>query len=243
MTKNIRKISFLIIAATLFPMLLSYCRHASGEDFVPSDVTGDVVDRVGESSYRFRIVSDSMKGKGGDLEYIMQYPVFEGEKSDVPNAYVDGVTSGFLKRIKSDLDAAESGLPSMNASLDIAVKRFDDEYLSLHITTVENMGGSHENASESGAVFLLSTGKRLSIGDITDPDAAAEYFISEIEKSDKADMLFEGYQDTIRKLVQEEGAWYLDKNSIVLICPPYLIAPYAAGGFNPECPIEAVEAK
>ena len=235
----------MLIAVLLLALLaLASCKRNddnNGEEFLPSDVTGDVVDRTEEGSYRFRVVTDRMTGNAGTLDYIMQYPVFEGDGFEIPSAYIEGAASGFLKKIGSNLKSSANETTEMNASLDIAVKEFGKEYLSLLITTTENMGGSHEDVGQTGAVFYLPTGKRLCIGDIADPDLAADCFISEIEKSDKADMLFEGYRSTVDDLVKEEGAWYLENNTITLICPPYLIAPYAAGWFMPVYNLETAQ--
>ena len=110
-------------------------------------------------------------------------------------------------------------------------------YLSIIMDNYEYTGGAHGMPYENCRVFGPD-GSRLMLSDLfTDVEAArakvseeVERQIKEQKKEDPDNMFFEGYEEYLPQLLDDDNAtWYLSPDGLTVIANPYILAAYAAG--------------
>lgn len=121
-----------------------------------------------------------------------------------------------------------------SSTVEISPVRTDASIISLKGFYYDYSGGVHGNYSSIGTTFDAQNGQQLSFWDLTeDKDAFSQYTLDEILKQVKAEVeeggLFEGYEETIKRIWQNEPNWYLDGAGLTIVFSPYEIGPYALG--------------
>lgn len=110
-------------------------------------------------------------------------------------------------------------------------------YLSIIVDSYEYTGGAHGLPFEYCRVFGPD-GSRLMLSDLfTDVEAAGAKISEEVErqieeqkKEDPDNMFFDGYEEYLPQLLDDESAtWYLSPDGLTVISNPYILAAYAAG--------------
>lgn len=135
----------------------------------------------------------------------------------------------------------EGGMLELVSSRTVSVERMDDRVLTLVYNDYSYTGGVHGFYGDTGYCFDLSTGKRLSLEDLSgDYDALASFLLacmvntaeSDSELAQRIDLgLYEegtGYADILSPLLRQ-GSWYFDDQGLVIFSSLYEISSYAAG--------------
>ncbi len=113
----------------------------------------------------------------------------------------------------------------------VTVARLDGKTVSLLWSASDNLGGAHDSTLTTAWVFDVATGDRLGLKDVTgDYDALAQLLTERVaaEISAAPDRYFSQAAEQIPQLL-ETGSWYFSDQGLVLLAPPELLAPYAAG--------------
>ncbi len=212
-------------------------------DYDTYEITGDSVTGESGISYSYVIKSNVIEYHDTVVfRYDMKYPVFEGNNEETVseiNAYANQKAESFVSDLKKSaeeicLNLGDDEIASFapySASLEVGVTLFSDRLLSMKCSAGSYEGGMHESLEETGATFGLDSGELKSLSNFVDKDYAADYIINEAKTSDKADMLFDGFEEKLKQLVSELDSFYLTGDGICIVCPEYVIAPYAAGAF------------
>lgn len=223
---------------------------SAGDDHDIYEITGDTIQGSYGMLYSYIIKSDVVEYHDIVIfRYDVKYPVFEGENKDVVsklNEYAANEAEQFVLELKKNAeesylnlgdDEIESFAP-YSASLEVSVSTFSDEIVSLKNSKSIYDGGMHESVEETGATFGISDGAEKHIADLTDEECVFDRIINEVKVSDKAQMLFDGFEEHLRQLVKEPDSFYVTDEGLYIICPPYLIAPYSAGAFAFTIPLD-----
>ncbi len=137
---------------------------------------------------------------------------------------------------KEAYDDDSDSFTGFGLSIDYTKERSDSKIISFSGYMYDYTGGAHPNGGKFGENFNAQTGEHIKLEDITDNLVSFRTFVvsrikSELQSSDRAGSLYNGYEDSIISFVCD-NAWYLTNEGIVFICNPYIIAPYAAGEFE-----------
>ena len=107
-----------------------------------------------------------------------------------------------------------------------------DSYLSITSRTDENLLGPHGTYIIEGWNFDKKTGNRVSIFDLVkNKDDFKNYILKWCEEHKEELTLDENYKDTIDKYFngEQELAFYIDNEDVLITFQVYDIAPYAVG--------------
>ena len=116
--------------------------------------------------------------------------------------------------------------------VDMNVLTNSDNYLSITSRTDENLLGPHGTYIIEGWNFDKKTGNRVSIFDLVkNKDDLKNYIINWCEDHKEELTLDENYKDTIEKYFngEQELAFYIDNEDVLITFQVYDIAPYAVG--------------
>ena len=132
--------------------------------------------------------------------------------------------------------------PGYASSVESSGTRVDSSIISIKSFHYDSTGGAHPNYGTVGATFDAKTGFRLSFWDLAaDKDAFAETTLNsclEQVTAEYGEGLYIDYEETIRKVWEEEPNWYLDEVGVNIIFTPYEIGPYAMGEVTVLLPYE-----
>lgn len=109
--------------------------------------------------------------------------------------------------------------------------RLDETVLSLVLTATDATGGVHGNASARTVNFELSTGRQLTLSDLTADRAALTARLTEAVAAEIAadpDSYFPGAADQLDGLVTDDN-WCFTDEGLTVLFDPYVLAPFAAG--------------
>lgn len=133
-----------------------------------------------------------------------------------------------------------------------SITRADQDVFSMRYDVSSYTGGAHGNYGVVGYNFDSRTGKELLLTDlIADKEALYERLLKLLDERYGADqMLFEGYEETVRDQVFENEVggypmsltWTLGRDGMTVYFEQYVIAPYAAGLLTVEIPYVGNEA-
>ena len=137
--------------------------------------------------------------------------------------------------------------------LSAKVTRLDDNMLSILYSDVNYTGGAHGSYGSFGYTFDMSTGELLSLEKLSsDPAGLSEYLVQtmlEMAEADPESFPVEdsflpagGREEAFRNLLRE-GAWYFDREGLVIFSTLYELAPYAAGITEFPIPYEKLAGK
>ena len=107
-----------------------------------------------------------------------------------------------------------------------------DNYLSITSRTDENLLGPHGTYIIEGWNFDKKTGNKINIFDLVkNKDDLKNYIIKWCEDRKEELTLDENYKDTIEKYFdgEQELAFYIDNEDVLITFQVYDIAPYAVG--------------
>lgn len=107
-----------------------------------------------------------------------------------------------------------------------------DNYLSITSRTDENLLGPHGTYIIEGWNFDKKTGNKINIFDIVkNKDDLKKYILKWCEDRKEGLTLDENYKDTIDKYFdgEQELAFYIDNEDVLITFQVYDIAPYAVG--------------
>lgn len=135
----------------------------------------------------------------------------------------------------------EGGMLELVSSRTVSVERMDTQVLTLLYNDYSFTGGVHGNYGNIGCSFDLSTGKLLSLEDLSsDYDALAsflvDYMVNTVENdpdiAQRIDLGLYGegidYTEILSPLLRQ-GSWYFDGQGLVIFSSLYEISSYAAG--------------
>lgn len=153
-----------------------------------------------------------------------------------------------VKWAKEDYESRSKAVGNWNAyELDTSysVKRLDDAVVSFVTEGYSYMGGAHPNTIQAALNFDTQTGKKLMLSDaVMDETKAKQTILENILQQTKQEqykgMFFENYEEHLSEILTED-TWYLGKDGFHVIGNHYLIAPYAAGGFDFIIPYEQAD--
>ena len=172
---------------------------------------------------------------------LVQVSLENVEAADAVNAVLQSAyderaaaAKTLLERAKSDkASAAEYGEAFSGYAItdQVEVTRLDESVLSLVLTAVDATGGAHGTTSARTLNFNLSTGRQLTLADLTEDQAALEARLAEAIAAEIAadpDSYYPNAADLLDDLVTD-GTWYFSDEGLVVLCDPYYLAPFAAG--------------
>lgn len=146
---------------------------------------------------------------------------------------------------------SQSSLPYESGGSAV-ITRADQDVFSMRYDVSSYTGGAHGNYGVEGYNFDSRSGRKLALEDvIADREGLYERLLAFLDEQYGPDqMLFEGYEDTVRDLVFENEVggypmsltWTLGPGGMTVYFNQYLIAPYAAGLLTVDIPYEGNEA-
>ena len=136
--------------------------------------------------------------------------------------------------------------------LSAKVTRLDDNMLSILYSDVNYTGGAHGSYGSFGYTFDMQSGEMLSLEKLSsDPAGLTEYLVQTMLDIAAADPGFPvedsflpagGREEAFRNLLRE-GAWYFDRDGLVIFSTLYELGPYAAGIAEFPIPYEKLAGK
>ncbi len=136
--------------------------------------------------------------------------------------------------------------------LSAKVSRLDDNMLSILYSDVSYTGGAHGSYGSFGYTFDLQSGEMLRLEQLSsDPAGLTEFLVQTMLEIADADPNFPiedsflpagGREEAFRNLLRE-GAWYFDRDGLVIFSTLYELGPYAAGIAEFPIPYEKLAGK
>ena len=173
--------------------------------------------------------------------------------SEAVTAWNDEENSDFLSYCKElSEDAAENTDASANSEYtnyyeskrQISVTRASTGVLSLKMFNYAYLGGTHGDYSYTCKTFDAKNGDALELEDLLNInntaefyDVAGDYIVEKLE-AEHGDELFDGYEDVVYSMWDDDLVWYLDPEGIAFVFNAYEIGPYAMGSISVTCPYE-----
>ncbi len=178
------------------------------------------------------------------LNVSYKYPVLSGtDGADAINSFFSSDKYAFEQNAqeyqihaKEAYDDNSDAFVGFELYIDYSKERSDAKVVSFSGYMYDYTGGPHPNGGMFGESFNAQTGEHLKLEDITDNLIALRTFVvnrikSELKDSDRANELYNGYEDSIISFVCD-NSWCLTDEGIMFYCNPYIIAPHAAGVFE-----------
>ncbi len=111
--------------------------------------------------------------------------------------------------------------------------RADSAVISVLYDDSTYTGGAHGEDLRSCVNYRTDTGAKLTLADLTDDlPALQEVIHAELLRQTQLPQyegyFFDGYEKSLFGLIAD-GSWYLSDDGLVIVCNPYIIAPFAAG--------------
>lgn len=157
--------------------------------------------------------------------------------------YTDLLTATNVALLKQ---AAESYVPNSNFSpylsqIVFTPRRIDQGILSLYGEYVEYKGSAHPEVNPLSLTYDMTTGQAVTSSEIL-VKGSDEQLLGAVLGAliNQQDILYEGYEDTVKELFLSKQNWYLSEEGIVFYYSPYEIAPYSAGVVTATVPYQAL---
>lgn len=125
------------------------------------------------------------------------------------------------------------------------VRLATDEWLSFTVTGGEFTGGAHPNPITTSRLFDMRTGKPMQLAHLF---RAGAPYLETLAKHCRASVYRRedvrenaGWVETgLAPKATNYGVFYLDGKNLVVIFPPYQIAPYSSGAIEVRIPVQSL---
>ncbi|MDZ5255036.1 DUF3298 and DUF4163 domain-containing protein [Clostridium sp. LIBA-8841] len=193
----------------------------------------------GEEINKIEVVEKSIEENTDKHEVKVKYPMIHGGEKEVVdkiNKTIENYTLDWINDIKllgeeysKEYEKAGTPMPKMEAySLFEAFNT--DEVISLPVTYYQYTGGAHGLTTKVSYNYDLKTGKILKLNDLFKEGFDYKSIIDKKVREDiekEKDIYFEN--GALFKGVNENQAYYLNKDGIIVYFQQYEIAPYSSG--------------
>lgn len=126
--------------------------------------------------------------------------------------------------------------PTYEFTLGYSTERSDSAVVSFVEDSYVFLGGAHGSSIREGVTFDIKTGHDLELEDIsTVSEEEAEKFVLDylkvaLKEKQYTDLgLFDGYEDYLQEVVDDDECWYMTDDAVVIIINDTVIASHAAG--------------
>lgn len=192
-----------------------------------------------ENINKVKIVEKSIEEDTEKYEVKVKYPVVVGGNEEIIskiNNRIEKYTLDWINDIKllseeysKEYEKMGNEMPKMEAYSLYEV--YDtEEFISIPATYYQYTGGAHGLTTKLTYNYDLNTGKEIKLNDLFKKDFDYKSIINKVIREDIAkepSVYFEN--GALFKGVDENQAYYLSRDGIIIYFQQYEIAPYASG--------------
>jgi hypothetical protein len=188
----------------------------------------------------YTISENSIKTEKDRYKIEFKYPQMSGFKNSTGqaafNAKIKTFVDNRVRKFTSDfIENDNPQTPPWGLYYEYEIKYSSDNLISVVLEGSEYCGGAHPNPEFRTILFNLNDGKEKTLASLFKQNTGYLKKISEITVNDLKK------RENSEHFWLEEGAaaksenfryFYLTKNNLVMIIPPYQVAPYAMGTYK-----------
>ncbi|MGU8571048.1 DUF3298 and DUF4163 domain-containing protein [Clostridium perfringens] len=194
---------------------------------------------LGEEINKIEVIEKSIEENTDKYEIKVKYPIIQdGEKevTDKINKTIEDYTLNWINDIKllgeeysKEYEKAGKEMPKMEAYSLFEVFN-TDEVISLPVSYYQYTGGAHGLTTKVSYNYNLKTGKELRLKDLFKEGFDYKSIIDKKVREDiekEKELYFDN--GALFKGVNENQAYYLNRDGIIVYFQQYEIAPYSSG--------------
>ncbi len=194
-----------------------------------------------ESEQNTILKPKSYKFKDDCCSIDVLYPEFEETKFVATNREIDSTIQVLVSEARSKKLCTEIKAANPNTTIELMseykIIREDKQFISFYLQTYFYTGGAH--GTPARLIFTLDTksGKKLKLNELFAPEYhfqkhIASYIRTEIAKRPN------DYFKNPRIKINDNTPFLIDNENLIIVYPPYEIAPYSSGFPTFEIPLE-----